>query len=193
MNPSWNEPGRPILESYWVDPGRFLAGEHPGGFDNSESPRRIAEFLAAGIDSFFDLTQAHELAAYESVLKEQAAIHGIDAKYHRFPIPDHHVPTPGTMTAILDALDDALAAGQNIYVHCWGGVGRTGTTVGCYLVRHGMTNEEALAQVGEWFKTMPKHTFFPSSPETDRQIQFVRAWRGRGLAPDPAKQNCPGE
>ena len=27
--------------------------------------------------------------------------------------------------------------GRKVYVHCWGGVGRTGTVVGCYLVRQG--------------------------------------------------------
>ena len=31
-----------------------------------------------------------------------------------------------------------------MYLHCWGGVGRTGTVVGCWLVRHGRTGDEAL-------------------------------------------------
>ncbi len=30
----------------------------------------------------------------------------------------------------------AVANGA-VYVHCWGGVGRTGTVVGCWLLRHG--------------------------------------------------------
>lgn len=33
----------------------------------------------------------------------------------------------------------ALAAGQTVYVHCYGGIGRTGTVVGCWLVRHGLS------------------------------------------------------
>ena len=32
------------------------------------------------------------------------------------------------MQEILDAVDRALAAGRNVYLHCWGGIGRTGTT-----------------------------------------------------------------
>ena len=32
-------------------------------------------------------------------------------------------------------------------MHCWGGVGRTGTTVGCWLVRHGRSGTEALAEL----------------------------------------------
>jgi protein-tyrosine phosphatase len=93
------------------------------------------------------------------------------------------------MTALLDAIDDALEAGRNIYVHCWGGIGRTGTTVGCYLVRRGWANDAALAQVGEWFRTMPKHVFFPSSPETDVQIHFVRNWREIRVSSHEMKQD----
>ena len=50
------------------------------------------------------------------------------------------------MASILDAIDAALDGGKTVYVHCWGGVGRTGTVVGCWLVRHGKTGDEALRQ-----------------------------------------------
>ena len=39
--------------------------------------------------------------------------------------------------------------GKNVYVYCWGGIGRTSTAVGCWLVRHGMTGDEALAEIAE--------------------------------------------
>ncbi len=34
-----------------------------------------------------------------------------------------------------------------MYLHCFDGIGRTGTVVGCYLVRQGMTGNEALEQI----------------------------------------------
>ena len=40
------------------------------------------------------------------------------------------------MLAVLDAIDIALCEGHGVYIHCWGGVGRTGTVVGCWLKRH---------------------------------------------------------
>ena len=82
------------------------------------------------------------------------------------------------MTAILDAIDSSLAAGKTIYVHCWAGVGRTGTVVGCWLVRHGRTGDEALAQIAEWWKGMDqlKRSIHPTSPETSRQKTYVRNW-----------------
>jgi hypothetical protein len=53
-------PGRPIPNSYWVQPGRWLAGEYPGAEDEAESARRIALLCAAGLDTFIDLTEAGE-------------------------------------------------------------------------------------------------------------------------------------
>lgn len=32
---------------------------------------------------------------------------------------------------ILDAIDARLEAGKSVYVHCWGGIGRTDTVAGC--------------------------------------------------------------
>jgi hypothetical protein len=82
------------------------------------------------------------------------------------------------MKAILDQLDESLGAGRRIYLHCWGGIGRTGTTVGCYLVRHGLNGEQALRQLAEWWQEVPKSRIHPSSPETREQVNFVLNWAG---------------
>jgi predicted protein tyrosine phosphatase len=81
------------------------------------------------------------------------------------------------MKKILDTLDQLLKDGRKIYIHCWGGVGRTGTTVGCYLIRHGKTGEEALAQLAVWWQHVPKHSLHPRSPETDEQVKFILDWK----------------
>ena len=84
--------------------------------------------------------------------------------------------TPADMTAILDAIDAALDGGKAVYVHCWGGVGRTGTVVGCWLVRHGSTASDALVQVAEGWQGMEKFTPERESPETSGQREYVRNW-----------------
>ena len=45
------------------------------------------------------------------------------------------------MAGLLDAIDTAMRDGKTVYLHCWGGVGRTGNVVGCSLVRHGHTGD----------------------------------------------------
>ena len=183
----------PIIESYWVEQGRFLAGEYPGSYNPEASRRRMDAFLETGINTFFDLTQSHELPSYEQVLKEQARIYETDAQYLRFAIRDHGVPSVATMTNLLNEMDKALENGRGIYVHCWGGVGRTGITVGCYLVRHGRSNEEALDLVQKLYKTRPGDHYLPRSPETDEQVQFVMNWIETPFASHRSKQNfCEG-
>jgi hypothetical protein len=166
----------PILESYWVEENRLLAGEYPGGYDPETTRIRMDAFLEAGVNTFIDLTQPNELMPYENILKEQAEIYGANASYHRFPIRDYSVPSSETMTAILNTIDKTINDGSCVYVHCWGGVGRTGMVVGCYLVRHGNTNEQALAQVNKLYNTRPKNPYLLRSPETEEQIEFVLNW-----------------
>ena len=79
------------------------------------------------------------------------------------------------------ALDD----GRTVYLHCWGGVGRTGTVVGCWLVRHGRTGDEALQQLEEWWQGVAKVRRKPQSPETPEQFRYVREWA------EPAREESP--
>ena len=93
------------------------------------------------------------------------------------PIADGHVPrSREEMARILDAIDEALGDGRTAYLHCWGGVGRTGTVVGCWLVRHGRTGDEALAQIAEWWQGVEKAYRQLRSPETPQQHAYVRDW-----------------
>jgi hypothetical protein len=46
----------PIPNSYWVQPGRLLAGEYPGSMSRADAMERVQRLLAAGITSFVDLT-----------------------------------------------------------------------------------------------------------------------------------------
>ena len=82
------------------------------------------------------------------------------------------------MRTILDAIKNAVARGKNVYVHCWGGIGRTGTAVGCYLVRHGMAAPDALVAIARWREGTPDG--HRRSPENDAQENFILTW------PEPA-------
>lgn len=169
-------PDRPLPNSYWVIPGRFAAGEYPGAKDFHEAAPRLRALLRAGIDHFIDLTEPRELEPYDGTLADEARALGASATHERLSIRDVSVPRhPAEMVAILDAIDRALGEGRSVYAHCWGGVGRTGAVVGCWLVRHGRTGDEALAQVAEWWQGMEKADR-RRSPETREQRTYVREW-----------------
>jgi protein-tyrosine phosphatase len=167
---------RPIPDSYWVWPGQLLAGEYPRDWGDQTSRKKLRRLLEAGVTFFLDLTEAGEynLKPYVLLLQKEAAALGRAVKHHRMPIRDRGTPTPEEMTHILDMIDSALAAGHTLYVHCYGGIGRTGTVVGCYLVRHGMNGEEALKKIAHLRQGTPDG--WVTSPETSTQRQMVRSW-----------------
>ena len=131
-----------------------------------------------GLTTSFDLTETGELLLYDEIAEQTASSLGLEVEWERHPIPDLSVPrSPEQMKAILDTIDDALSNGKTVYVHCWGGVGRTGTVVGCWLVRHGHSGEEALREIEERWRHMEKAYRIPRSPETREQRDYVRNWK----------------
>jgi predicted protein tyrosine phosphatase len=170
------QPDPPIPDSYWVLPGRLLAGEYPRNPDDTSSRAKLRRFLLAGVRSFLDLTEEEEyhILPYVHLLWQEAAALGVAVHYQRMSIPDMDVPAPEHMDRILDRLDGELAAGHTVYVHCLGGVGRTGTVIGCYLVRHGLTGQQALREIEQLRRRMPDG--WQSSPQTEAQCAMVLTW-----------------
>ncbi len=166
----------PLPNTYWVHPGTLLAGEYPGHPEAAQARARCAALVQAGLTFFMDLTTASELRPYDHLLAALAAEHGVRVTHRRLSIRDLDVPTPAHMAAILRTLAHALAAGEQVYVHCWGGIGRTGTVVACHLIERGLSPEQALAQVQAGWQSMAKYNPRQTSPETPAQKDFVRAW-----------------
>jgi protein-tyrosine phosphatase len=181
----------PLRHGYWIPGMEVLAGEYPGAREGRPENRKLEKLHVAGVTAFVDLTEPGELPSYSHRL---TAIWGPDGVRHaRFGIPDRRIPTdPAVMVAALDHLQDGLKAGHRMYLHCMGGVGRTGMTVACLLVRGGLAPDTALDVVAALFDRTPKR--HRRAPETEIQREFVRGWPamdprlGGGLGREPGTE-----
>jgi hypothetical protein len=156
----------------------LVAGEYPGARHRQEALAKLHSFKAAGISAFIDLTDDRDdLRPYAVLIPEVWTDPATRPLHFRLPVRDLDVPSHPEMRAILDTIDTVLAQGHRAYVHCWGGVGRTGTVVGCCLVRRGLDGSAALQQVQALFAgTRKGRRTGRRSPETPEQGQYVRSW-----------------
>lgn len=164
------------VNGYYRVHDRLLAGEYPGGWNERSLKAALRRLLDAGVTFFLDLTEEQEkgLSPYTPALRAEAQAMGRSVEHRRMPIPDFETPTAAQMRDILDALDAALVDGHTVYVHCYAGLGRTGAVVGCYLVRHGRSGQEALDQLSRLRRgTALDDTL---SPVTDEQRRLVYEW-----------------
>jgi hypothetical protein len=165
-----SQPQRPLPNTYWVIPGRFLAGEYPGADDDATAGERLRQLAAAGVDSFVDLTEEGELPPYSHLLPRH-----ID--YMRSAIVDTSVPnTIAQTTLIVQALRGAHARGRCVYVHCRAGIGRTGLVVGCFLAEAEGNGKAALKLLNRLWRQSDRSRVWPTVPQTAEQADYVRRW-----------------
>lgn len=168
---------RPHQNCYWVVPGVLMAGEYPGAASEVVARSRLAMIAAAGVRQFVDLTETHELEPYHLHLPTLSRGLNRPVAHERWSIRDVDVPqSVAHANHILDRIDALIAVNAVPYVHCWGGIGRTGTIIGCWLVRHGKSGEAALAEIAGHWTTVDKRLRHPRSPETDAQCRYVLEW-----------------
>lgn len=158
---------KPIKQSYRAAE-RLYAGEYPGDKGQEKAKDKLLAFLAFGITHFVDLTEEGELTPYAHLLPKRI-------EHRRFPIVDVSVPDSSEeMQTIVDYINEALNSSPQakVYVHCWGGVGRTGTVIGCYYAYQGCDFTSALQKLRASFKQCPK-SLTRKSPETMEQEMFI--------------------
>jgi hypothetical protein len=172
----------PFARSYWVVPGKLLAGAYPGSENLDEARTKMKALLDHGIRHFIDLMEPGEFnwngkpfVPYAPKLKAMADDLGLVTTFDRLAIRDGWVPSREMMRYILNRMDLFIEEGRPVYVHCWGGRGRTGTVVGCYLGRHGLASGyDILDMIAELRKGT--EDCGELSPETFAQIDFVVSW-----------------
>jgi protein-tyrosine phosphatase len=172
----------PTSSSYWVVPSLLLAGAYPGDSDPDERRRKMQALVDAGVRAFVNLMQEDEtnwagvpFVPYVDVAQQFCP----NVVCVRHPIQDLSVPTASEMCDMLDTIDQYLESQKAVYVHCWGGVGRTGTVIGCWLLRHRLAEPSDVLDVLMRLRQQDRERRNRMSPETGEQQAFVRQWPER--------------
>lgn len=160
---------RPLNQSYEIcSNGIIYAGEYPGDKNEEVAKQKIEQMYHFGIRHFIDLTEEGELRPYNHLLPR-------DATYTRFPIVDCGAPkSVESVQRLLLRIEELKKMEGYVYVHCWGGVGRTGTIVACYLSQNweDPNLNHTLEVLRRNFSEMPK-SVYRETPETKEQRDFI--------------------
>jgi len=176
---------KPFPRSYWVYDNLLLAGYLPGSTNPEEAQEKLSALLDAGIRCVINLMEPDErdyngnlFTDYIPTLNQLAEERNCQVQCLRFPIRDLGVPTPELLQEILAAIDTAVFDSQTpAYVHCWGGKGRTGTVIACWLIHRGLATSQDALDLLQYLRRNDPQAHQPS-PETIEQIEFVWNYPG---------------
>jgi hypothetical protein len=175
----------PLPRSYWVLPGKLLAGGYPGrgrsgsvGGAEGSPGAAVNALIDSGVDAFLDLTAPGEdLGAerYDVLLDSAASGRGLSVVRRESPLADMTAESAAVVKALGD-LDSLMEGGKTVYLHCLGGLGRTGTLVGAYLVEKGLAPpDEAVSLINALRAGTDRSA--SDSPQTDEQRRLVASTR----------------
>ncbi len=139
--------------------GRLICGPCP------PSPFRqgVAALVDLGVSTIACLLDDHEMPAELAAAYETAALDVV-----RFQIPDFGPPANATtLSAFLDDLLARLRRRETVYLHCFAGIGRTGTVLACLLKTAGAAGDPV---------RLVRAIYDARALETEEQQRFARAF-----------------
>lgn len=173
----------PFKRSYVVIPGKLIAGYYLGSNSKIKTVQKLTALANVGVNHIIDLVEKDEFTVdgmrvnqYEKTLNELIALGKVELTYESLSIQDMSVPSTGRMREILDSIDKHNFQGETVYIHCFGGFGRTGTVVGCFLKRHGMVNNDNYHEMISYLRRTEEQADRPS-PQRQIQHDFIKKWR----------------
>ncbi|CAM9444571.1 unnamed protein product [Discosporangium mesarthrocarpum] len=214
----------PTMESNWVLPGKLLVGAYPASIDDEQHAHLLCAILLEGVSTFVCLQQEYlEVGVTEAMWKTGEAIRPYyddvlkllcrlqelrkkdplvypsiaapeKAEFVHFPIVDCNIADDTKVLRLAVQLSCRVASGEVMYLHCWGGHGRTGTVVSIMLhLMYGLGAKESMERC-QFVHDVRRVPIQVGSPQTESQRQqverivgqLVRSRATASVTPPPA-------
>mmetsp|Transcript_35444 Transcript_35444/g.90718 ORF Transcript_35444/g.90718 Transcript_35444/m.90718 type:complete len:357 (+) Transcript_35444:311-1381(+) len=182
----------------WVIKRHMLAGAYPASLDDRDTEDILSTLLEAGVTTFVCLQAEVSLEVTESSWRSgrglrpyikdaqrilshahalgNARITQPKIDFLHLSIIDGSVTSDEAMTRLRDDCCARILRGEVLYIHCWGGHGRTGTLV-CLILSmlYGMGAPSALhlCQAYHDTRSYPQHVKSPQTPIQRAQVQRI--------------------
>ena len=164
----------------WLIPGRLAGTPWPGIVRDTDDD--LTALRNVGVNRLVSLTEI----PFDGELAEPFGI--ICANV---PIPDMHAPSLDVAEAFCRDTDHWLDAGATIAIHCWAGLGRTGTLLAAYWLWSGKGQYSAIQAI-EYVRRLESGMI-----QSQAQVDFLSAfadWLGSASDSSPHQtRKRPGE
>lgn len=120
----------------WIVPGRLAGTPMPGAVLDIDYD--LQALRRVGISCLITLTE-------KDLPQDALARNGLTNLH--LPIRDREPPTIAQTSMLLMRMEGLMRRGEVLAAHCLAGIGRTGTVLAAWLIREGLTAQEALRRV----------------------------------------------
>ena len=139
----------PSSKIMWLIPGKLAKAPMPDDED-------LMRWKAEGITAVVNLLET----SFEDIVRDEK---NAGFKVMHSSVNDFNAPTIEQLDEIVDWISAEIDAGGKVLVHCFAGIGRTGTVLIACMLNNGMGMSEAIEKV----------LSLGSSPQSDEQMAVL--------------------
>jgi protein-tyrosine phosphatase len=152
------------MSSWWIDKHLVLGSSNP-------TTEQLGKLHEEGFRSIISLLDETEQSPHYKIEELEA----IGFRRYSISLRDFSAPSLDDFKAFLEAVDRAVGRGK-VLVHCYAGIGRTGTMAAAYWINRGLSVNEAMKKIRKL-----NASFFPSDEQEDSLYEleaFIASQRG---------------